>query len=885
MSARRPAHIALSLLLSTACTTPAPNADVQTSDAPTDGAPISDVATDVADHDATPENDAPNPVPVVGNTDHCRYEAMTPTAHAGEMVTAAPLRAGIGDVFIDLPVGSVQGGYQARSRSAGMRGMVDARDVPSSDMYMPSVGIETRPHARALALNAGTENVVIIKMDLPLGYDTFTFDVERALGAEFSGKVIVATSHSHGAMAQYTPNPILQIGLGRYHGRNYQRVLAAAVAAARAAVGSLESARIGFASDTHFDPRDMVSVDRRSENNMLAGGRRKDENLFVLRVDTMDGQPLALVNVFGVHGTILGPENLLATNEVTGAVERALEESFAPRRDGRPVMVMHLQGAGGDVSPAGSRMIDCTGAIQCQDFASMEAVGRAATNLIRPVWMQAGTMMRDSLEIEAVTRSVPLGPDWRSFSIRSGAQRLEYAPFLRRRLPDMQVYGAMGELLSPIDEFNAWHGAGLCGAETGPLIPMAALPGVAMVRGYRSCIDVQRGADLIFGFAGVDPEPTPVCASTRTVVSAVKLGDYMIATLPGEPVTLLADSLRRRSPIAADHTIVVGYAQGHVGYLLTPEDWLLGGYEPSINLWGPLEGETIAERAAELLALVQTPVRENAAMGAMRISSPPMTDDLPAPDMPMNAGTVPATVPSEAWVRGRRMLATSQPPATVNRLELAHFVFAGDDPFRETPRVRLERETADGSNMYAPVVRGSGRPVVDGDIVLTYAPSPLRIMPGVQRSHYWAVEWQAVPPTVDATANFADRAGIALGRYRFHVEGAGWTLNSNPFRVVEAQLSVMAQHDGANLRISVGYESRNGWRLIDTTSLVNRRVPLRSGTVSVRAALNGGMQVTDPAAMVDANGVVITGLSGQAMQATRVEVTDAFGNRGTVDVM
>ena len=124
--------------------------------------------------------------------------------------------------------------------------------------------------------------------------------------------------------------------------------------------------------------------------------------------------------------------------------------------------------------------------------------------------------MRGTLAMEAVSRSVALGPDWSNFAVRSGAQRLEYAPFLRRRLPDGRVTGATGELLSPIDEFNAWHGAGLCGAETGPLIPMAAMPGVSAIRGYRSCIDVQRGAELILGFANLDLVPTPICASSAS---------------------------------------------------------------------------------------------------------------------------------------------------------------------------------------------------------------------------------------------------------------------------------------------------------------------------------------------------------------------------------
>ena len=48
---------------------------------------------------------------------------------------------------------------------------------------------------------------------------------------------------------------------------------------------------------------------------------------------------------------------------------------------------------------------------------------------------------------------------------------------------------------------------------------------------------------------------------------------------------------------------MVGYAQDHEGYLLTVEDWLSGGYEPSINIWGPLQGEYMMEQALKLAAL------------------------------------------------------------------------------------------------------------------------------------------------------------------------------------------------------------------------------------------------------------------------------------------
>jgi neutral ceramidase len=854
------------LILCAACSTPRPPED-----GGADGA-----GTDATEEAAAPDVTAdvpPRPAPL----DHCTFEPMPATARAGGMVTEGSLRAGTGDAVIEMPVGTVLGGYQGRSSRVRA---TDVRDLQSADVFAPSVGIETRSHARALALTAGDETVVFLAMDLPLNYDAIVRDVEAALGPDFNGKVLVAMSHSHGSPGQFTANPVISLGLGKFQPRIYRRVIDAAVTAARAALDGRVDARMGFAHDPAFDPMDAVSRDRRPENDMLAGGRRKDRDLYVLRVDDRAGTPLALLNVFGVHGTVLGDANAMSTTEVTGAVVRALEESFD-----RKVLVMHWQGAAGDVSPSGSDMMNCSGQMgsaQCNDFARMEAVGRAARDAILAAWTRAGTGMRESLAIESVTRAVPLGPDWRTFAVRQGPARLEYAPWVRRRLPDGMIFGPGGAVLSPIDEFNATAGAGLCGGDSRPLIPMAALPGVSMLAPYRSCIDVQLGVDFVLGSGNLDLEPTPICASTRTQVTAVRLGDVMFATLPGEPVTLLADAVRARSPAGPARTVVVGFAQGHMGYLLTPEDWLQGGYEPNINLWGPLEGEYLVERVVELMGLAQTPAREDAAAGGTtRLPSPMRADPLAPPDMPSGAGTVPAMIPAEVFVRNRRRVERPQPEAMVPRLGLATFVWLGDDPQRANPRVRLERETTAGSGTFAPVRRRSGREVTDGDLLLTHTPLPLRAPAGTPRTHYWALEWQAVTPwgTQDQDA-LEDRAGVATGRYRFHVEGAGWTLDSQPFTVVPGALVVTAAREGATARVDVGYEARDGWRLIDGAGAQNRRVPLRRGPVRVTLELDAGAPREVTVMTVGADGRVTVDLGADAARVRRVIVRDRFDNRG-----
>jgi hypothetical protein len=87
-----------------------------------------------------------------------------------------------------------------------------------------------------------------------------------------------------------------------------------------------------------------------SEGDGLAGGPRKDRDLYVIRVDRTDGTPLAILPFFGMHGTLGDIENGLVSSDAGGGLETVLEESFDD-----PVVVMFTQGSGGDASPGGSQ--------------------------------------------------------------------------------------------------------------------------------------------------------------------------------------------------------------------------------------------------------------------------------------------------------------------------------------------------------------------------------------------------------------------------------------------------------------------------------------------------------------------------------------------------
>ncbi len=807
------------------------------------------------------------------STAHCRYAPLPATARAGGAVSAGAIRVGLAELPLDLPIGVALGGNTSRAEVLDAQGVVDGRQVPLSGSFTPSVGYETVPEVKAIAISAGDEVVVILRTDTIFGDDTITHEVTERLGPELAGKVLWASSHTHTAGGQYSADTKYQVGAGRVRGAVRRRLIDRMVAAAELALEARVPARIGIATEEDFDPEDRVSYDRRDENDVLFGGeQRKDRRLAVIRIDAMDGAPMAILPIFGVHSAILDDDVSVFSTDASGAFERLIEEQFD-----REVMVVHLQGAAGDVLGSSQAHLEFSGDEPRWDFARDEECGRYAMPQILAVWERAGESMASELEMEMVTRSVVMGPDWETFTVRDGA--LRYAPWDGTRACDREVYASDGAILSPIDEFNAREGAGLCGEADNQPLPVARMPNTQGLVSYNSCVPLGRATQTLGILLDFEFGDVPICSSTRTTVSALRLGDYLFATAPGEPVVQWRDAVVARSPVAPERTFVIGYAQGHNGYLLTPEDWLLGGFEPSINSWGPLEGEYVAERMLEVMELAVTPQREDAAAGGSDRVIAPAFDDLgvPMPDAAPMAGTVPATLPDEVYFRRGRRVTSAEPDATVERVRgLARFAWIGEDPLAGTPRVRLERETIGGA--FEPVRRRSGREVSDLDLLVLWTPQPLAYTAGTPRTHYWTVEWQAVSWTgAPGLGELADRPGVPLGRYRFHVSGTGYELDSPAFEVVPASIDVVATRDGAAVVLGARFASSAGWRLMTTDGRADRDVPVTSSPVHVTLEYAGGETEELDAPIADGRARV---MPSRAEVVTGVVVRDRFGNRG-----
>lgn len=99
----------------------------------------------------------------------------------------------------------------------------------------------------------------------------------------------------------------------------------------------------------------------------------------------------------------------------------------------------------------------------------------------------------------------------------------------------------------------------------------------------------------------VERGATPIPAE----VQVLRIGEWALVALPGEPFTELGLTIKSRS--VAAQTWVCGYANDWIGYLTPPSAWQQGGYEVGPGPWtrvGPQGGNQLVECALKLIAAI-----------------------------------------------------------------------------------------------------------------------------------------------------------------------------------------------------------------------------------------------------------------------------------------
>lgn len=88
-----------------------------------------------------------------------------------------------------------------------------------------------------------------------------------------------------------------------------------------------------------------------------------------------------------------------------------------------------------------------------------------------------------------------------------------------------------------------------------------------------------------------------IFAPRDTTLMVADLGGLALAAMPGEACVEIGLDLKRDLVAAgASQAMIVGLANDHLGYFVTPEGWKEGGYEKDMCFYGPSIGEYLNQR-------------------------------------------------------------------------------------------------------------------------------------------------------------------------------------------------------------------------------------------------------------------------------------------------
>lgn len=816
----------------------------------------------------------------------------TPEAEPPAPIIPGPPMAGAAQGTLDMPIGTPMGGYSDRAKYLGGESQQDERQCAYNVGFVESTGIHTRPGIKVVWVTNGDQDLVITQTDTIYSFDglvdAVTAELETRTGKNLHGRVVHSANHSHQSWGPFSDQTHFYLGGDKFNREIFQRFVDQIVAVAMDAYEHQEAAAIGTGWAKDWDPDDKVYHDRRSDNDQIQmfddlppGGYGKDPYLNVIRVDTAAGEPLAMMFTMPVHGTAVGSDSSLVSAEASAGIVAALEEEFDSE-----VIVMHLQSAAGDASPGG---VD-------RSFARVESLGEFARDPIMELWANTPTSAAP-IHLESVTRHIWQQRDQIKVT-RNGTVDWTYTPYSADNVSDEVIYDENGAIKAPIDEFNAQYGAVFCGSEDA-LIPAGYIG--SRIYPYSSCTDVGLISRILLAIFDLQESDLslPLPESMKAGTLATRFGpiptllpdgseveqDLYAAFFPGEPTSMYVEQARRRieAELGYNMPLIVGYAQDHEGYFLPPEDWLAGGYEPNINIWGPLQAEHVLEGVLEYSkAILSTDdVAEDADPDGYYASTEYPDRPMPTefiPDTTDEAGTLITETPEYFWLPPN-FVAQLVVPEEVPRVSgVVQMAWYGGDPMVDLPRVVLEKKADNGN--WEEVTMRSGRAVTDtyADMLMAYTPDPLYPITADQKHQYW-ISWQAV-------SHIKDRTGLPTGTYRLHVDGkkyAGgsthypwnteaYTVDSPEFEVVPATISV--EPDATGVWVSLHGPS-DGWRLIDVEGDSVGNNPVR-GPLTVVVNDGAPQTITAEAPSGGRSHVTL-----DVTNPNSVTVTDSYGNTGT----
>ena len=649
---------------------------------------------------------------------------------------------------------------------------------------------------KAVALTQGGQTLVFVKLDTVGMLDELTEAVRAGVltrtGINLGNGLVMNATHTHdgpGAIGNRSVK-YFWAALDVYNADLFNQAAASIVNVVVSALEKRVPARVGFG----FTEETSGANSFRRTRSIYNAARVTDQEalrkrLGLFRIDQVDGAG-AFVRPLALMVNFAAHGIVFDVENLyfSGDCLAGLERSVEARFES-PVVVMQVQSAGGDISPR---------ADGDPNRQRVERFGERIAPQVLDLWNGISNFER-SPTLKVVRQRFVLN-----------RARLGYA---------------MGE-------YPYEFGAVQCNAQPNTEACLASPP---------------NGADDVAD-NGVAENDSFV--PQDSLLAAIQLGNALIITQPGEPLTEQGVRLLEASPLPRERTFIWGYALDHVGYI-QPDfktDWLGGGTEGTTTFWGWKQGGLIAARAKGV-------------MEALVNGTAPPADEFAIAYRPLPATPPVVTV---SPMPGQIL----EQPADIKRFAQARFLFQGGDPVIDLPTVTIEEDI---NGRWQPMRRNNGRPL---------------------SSYYehW-VDYALTNGGHGYTIRFEPAKDFPIGRYRLVAKGVAmmgpgqgaYTAASNAFTVQEAdnlRLETLAR-SGNTVSATLSYAPvPDNYRLIDAQGSSDLPPPVRLGTV--RFVGTDGMRVNASAPVFS----VVAGRTLATYSATlpgsdlpTASADDAWGNR------
>jgi len=371
--------VGISLLLVTACGSGNGGDDVMDS-GQVDAADIIvlDDGADLSNQPDTPQDDVTD----TGTDTGPSYQNPIPA-----ITDPLPLRVGVAEVTMPVPVGINTAGYGATSGAK----------TPFVEDFLGTDSIWMHPDFKIVFLEGGMGRLILIRSDtVGFASPVWTALVQRLearTGLDFSNELIVGGTHTHSGPGRLIVGA-MEVLADKFFPQFFDRLTNTLTDTIVEAYEDLEPARFGYtiAHDS------KMHHDRRCNNPDL-----EEPDLPLLRFDDLEGKTKALVMTYAVHGTVLSSGMHHLSQDVYGGVERKVQEMFDYH-----VPVIMFNSWGGDMSPGDPLAPTVQGPHSDihGSYTKCEGIGNRAVQTVSAVFDDI--VMKDQADISSITLWAPM---------------------------------------------------------------------------------------------------------------------------------------------------------------------------------------------------------------------------------------------------------------------------------------------------------------------------------------------------------------------------------------------------------------------------------------------------------------------------------------------